>query len=172
MNTPQKPRFQCSRNLPAEERNRQWGCSRGLGKEIPTAVSSGTQMPPPRWFQDWPDHLRKHISSPQPQLFLAHHKAIPVNSGTLGRLTSANNRLPKTSEKVPEKASLNELQCFLESFHTLPSASMGRWVRPYFKEYIRYLKTPVVSLVTWTAMQTIKILESSRLWHLESPNIS
>lgn len=157
---------------PAEEGSRQWGCSRCLGKEIPTVVCNGTQMPPPHWMKDWPDHLRKHISSPQPQLFLVHHKAIPVNSWTLGTCTSANNGLSKSSEKVPEKASLNELQCFLESFHTLPSARIGAWVGPYFKEYIRYLKTPVVSLVTWTALQTIKILESSRLGLFESPNTS
>lgn len=163
---------QRKRSPPAEERSRQWGCSKCLGKEIPTAVNNGTQRPPPRWAQDWPDHLRKHISSPQPQLSPVHHKASPVNSWTLGTLTSANHGLPKTSEKVPEKASLNELQCFLESFHTLPSASMGAWVWPYFKEYIRYLKTPVVSLVTCTAIQTIKILESSRLWQLEYPNTS
>lgn len=43
---------------------------------------------------------------------------IPANSWTLGTVTSANYGPPNTSEKVPEKASLNELQCFLKSFHT------------------------------------------------------
>lgn len=152
---------------PAEERSRQWGCSRGLGKEIPTAVSNGTQMLP-RLAR--PSEKAHFISTTT--TFSRASQSHPVNSWTLGPLTSANNGLPKTSEKVPEKASLNELQCFLESFHTLPSASMGRLEWAYFKEYIRYLKTPAVSLVTWTAMQTIKILESSRLRQLESPNTS
>lgn len=100
------------------------------GKEIPTAVSNGAQRLPPCWMKDWPE--KAHLISTTTTFSSASQSYSSKQLDTWN--PHLCKQVPKTSEKVPEKASLNELQCFLESFHTLPSASMGH-------EYDRILKS-------------------------------